>query len=166
VLAGRAARLATESRSSAQPAIVRVTTDGAHNGDDLLDLRRIGRMRSPLLPGRRPDWNPGIVAGDRRRPARSSSSLDMTPRVVNEPTVPRDERLRAPDYRIGKTLSDNAAWRAAVEISNEPAVSAFGVTAERDGWGQLIVAVGDIHTAESFPDSLATKRHPGTRSRE
>jgi hypothetical protein len=44
-----------------------------------------------------------------------------------------------------------------VEISNEPAVSALGVTAERDGWGQLIVAVGDIHTAESFPDSLAWK---------
>jgi hypothetical protein len=41
-----------------------------------------------------------------------------------------------------------------VEISNEPAVSALGVTAERDGWGQLIVAVGDIHTAESFPDTL------------
>src|SRR5687767_1694607 len=52
----------------------------------------------------------------------------------------------------------NAAWRAAaVEISNEPAVSALGVTAEGDGWGQLIVAVGDIHTAESFPDSLAWK---------
>jgi hypothetical protein len=38
--------------------------------------------------------------------------------------------------------------------SNESAVSALGVTAECDGWGQLIVAVGDIHTAESFPDSL------------
>ena len=46
----------------------------------------------------------------------------------------------------------------AVEISNEPAVSALGVTAERDGCGQLIVAVGDIHTAESFPDSLASER--------
>jgi hypothetical protein len=44
-----------------------------------------------------------------------------------------------------------------VEISNEPAVSALGVTAERDGWGQLIVAVGDIHTAEPFPDSLRRK---------
>jgi hypothetical protein len=42
-----------------------------------------------------------------------------------------------------------------VEISNEPAVAALGATAERDGWGQLSVAVGDIHTAESFPDSLA-----------
>jgi hypothetical protein len=42
-----------------------------------------------------------------------------------------------------------------VEISNEPAVSALDVMAERDGCGQLIVAVGDIHTAESFPDSLS-----------
>jgi hypothetical protein len=50
-----------------------------------------------------------------------------------------------------------------VEISNEPAVSALGVTAERDGWGQFIVAVGDIHTAESFPDSLASKRQPRIR---
>jgi len=41
-----------------------------------------------------------------------------------------------------------------VEISNEPAVSALGVAVERDGWGQLIVAVGDIHTDESFPDSV------------
>jgi hypothetical protein len=31
----------------------------------------------------------------------------------------------------------------AVEISNEPAVSALCVTAERDGWDQLIVAIGD-----------------------
>ena len=37
----------------------------------------------------------------------------------------------------------------------EPAVSALSVTAERDGLGQLLVAVGNIHTAESFPDSLA-----------
>jgi hypothetical protein len=53
----------------------------------------------------------------------------------------------------------NPAWRVAtVEISNEPAVSVLGVTAQRDGWAQLIVAVGDIHTAESFPDSLRRKR--------
>jgi len=42
-----------------------------------------------------------------------------------------------------------------VEISNEPTFSALDVTAERDGWDEFIVAVGDIHTAESFPDSLA-----------
>jgi hypothetical protein len=53
-----------------------------------------------------------------------------------------------------------------VEISNEPAVSALGITAERDGCGQLIVAVGDIHAAESFPDSLAWKEQPGDSQRE
>jgi hypothetical protein len=42
----------------------------------------------------------------------------------------------------------------AVEISNEPAVLSHGVTAERDDWGQLFVAIGDIHTAECFPDRL------------
>jgi len=47
----------------------------------------------------------------------------------------------------------------AVETSNEPAVSALGVTAERDSAGQLLVAVGNIHTAESFLDSLASKQH-------
>jgi hypothetical protein len=45
-----------------------------------------------------------------------------------------------------------------VEISNEPAFSTLGVTAERDGWDEFIVAVGDIHTAESFPDSLRHER--------
>jgi hypothetical protein len=45
-----------------------------------------------------------------------------------------------------------------VEISNEPAFSALGVTAARDGWNEFIVAVGDTHTAGSFPDSLASRR--------
>jgi hypothetical protein len=40
-------------------------------------------------------------------------------------------------------------------MSNEPAVSVLGVTAERDGADRLIVAVGDVHSAESVPDSLA-----------
>jgi hypothetical protein len=66
-------------------------------------------------------------------------------------------RSRATALRRGCRV--NPAWRAAaVEISNEPAVSALGVAAERDGWGKLIVAVGDIYTAESFPDSLASMR--------
>src|SRR4051794_27809176 len=43
---------------------------------------------------------------------------------------------------------------AAVEISNEPALSALGVTAARDGWNEFIVAVGDIHTVGSFPHNL------------
>jgi hypothetical protein len=45
-----------------------------------------------------------------------------------------------------------------VEISNEPGVSALGVTTGCGGWGEFIVAIGDIHTAEFFPDSLASLR--------
>jgi hypothetical protein len=40
-------------------------------------------------------------------------------------------------------------------------VSALIVTAKRDRWRQLIVAVGDIHSAESFSDSLACLEQPG-----
>ena len=40
-----------------------------------------------------------------------------------------------------------------MEISDEPAVSALGITAHRDVRGQLIVAVGDIHNPRRFPDS-------------
>src|SRR3954449_8163783 len=55
---------------------------------------------------------------------------------------------------------------AAVEISNDPAVLALGVAAERDSGDQLDVAVGDIHTAESFPDSLRRKeQRTGLRRR-
>jgi hypothetical protein len=44
--------------------------------------------RRPLLPGGRPAWNPGIVAGERRRPARSSNTSDMTPAWGwNEPRI-------------------------------------------------------------------------------
>jgi hypothetical protein len=32
------------------------------------------------------------------------------------------------------------------------------VTAESDGWGQVIIAVGHIYTAEPFPDSLRPKQ--------
>jgi hypothetical protein len=51
-----------------------------------------------------------------------------------------------------------------VEISNEPAVSALIVTAKRDHWDRLIVAVGDIHTPEPFPDSVdESEQSPGAR---
>jgi hypothetical protein len=50
----------------------------AHDGDDLLDGGGSAGYRRRLLRGGRPDWKPGIVAGDRRRPAASSSTVDMT----------------------------------------------------------------------------------------
>ena len=78
--------------------------------------------------------------------------------VWRDAELGHDVRNRAIAWRRGCRV--NPAWRVvAVEISNERAVSALGVTAERDGWGQLIVAVGHIHTAESFPDSLRQTRY-------
>jgi hypothetical protein len=57
-------------------------------------------------------------------------------------------------YRYGMRCRVNPASRvAAVEIPNEAAVSGVAVTAEGDGQGELILAIGDIHTAECFPDS-------------
>jgi hypothetical protein len=63
-------------------------------------------------------------------------------------------------------LRVNPAWRvAAVEISNEPAVSALGVAAERDGWSKLIVAVGDIHTAAAWEvlEEIAVRNPKGEK---
>jgi len=40
-----------------------------------------------------------------------------------------------------------------VEISNEPTVSALRVTTECSARAHLFVSLGDIHTAESFPDN-------------
>ena len=37
---------------SAQPAAVRAVTGGAHDGDDLFDLRRVGRVAQTLVPVR------------------------------------------------------------------------------------------------------------------
>ena len=63
----------------AQPTAMRTLAGGAHDGDDLLHLGRVGGIPDALLRGGRPAWNPGIVAGDRRLPARSSSGSDMVP---------------------------------------------------------------------------------------
>jgi hypothetical protein len=52
---------------------------GAHDGDDFLDGRWVCWERIPLLRGGRPAWNAGRVAGERRRPAASSSNSDLTP---------------------------------------------------------------------------------------
>jgi hypothetical protein len=51
---------------AAQPAAMAPVTGRAHDRDDLLDGRRVGRVAvCPLLRGGRAAWNPGIVAGDR-----------------------------------------------------------------------------------------------------
>jgi hypothetical protein len=54
--------------------------------------------------------------------------------------------------RIEARLSGKSRLaRCAVEISNEPAVSTLGVTAERDGWDQFIIAVAISTPANLFP---------------
>ena len=58
---------------------VRVVAGRAHDGDDLFDFGRIGGIAETLVRGGRPAWKPGIVAGDRRRPARSSGISDIAP---------------------------------------------------------------------------------------
>jgi hypothetical protein len=108
----------------------------------------------------------------RQRRRRSTSTGAVEQKLGHDPSsgssnetqlsAPVDARPTRPGRRAiasDRGCRVNPAWRvAAAEISNQPAVSALGVTAERDGWGQLIVAVGDIHTAESFPDSVDTEQ--------
>jgi hypothetical protein len=50
-----------------------ITAGLAHDGDDLIDGRRVGGVALALVPGAIPVRNPGVVAGDRRRPAASSN---------------------------------------------------------------------------------------------
>jgi hypothetical protein len=79
---------------------MRAVAGRAHHGDDLLDGGRIRRVAQALFAGERPAWNPGFVAGDRRRPARSSISSDMTPPRArrNEPELAlRHQRGTATD---------------------------------------------------------------------
>jgi hypothetical protein len=54
---------------AAQPAAVRVVTGGAHDGDDLLHLRRIGR-KAQILVG----WRSTRVEPGHRRPRSTSTS--------------------------------------------------------------------------------------------
>ena len=63
---------------------VGAVTDRAHYSDDLFDRRRIGRVLLALFRGGRPRWYPGMVAGERRWPATSSSTDSMNPPLVGQ----------------------------------------------------------------------------------
>src|SRR4051812_35743941 len=63
---------------SAHPQAVGRGAGLAHDGDYLLDGGRIRGIAAAFVAGGRPEWKPGIVAGDRRWPAASSSTEDMT----------------------------------------------------------------------------------------
>ena len=45
----------------------------AHDRDDLIDRRRVGGVSLALIARGYPGVGPGVVAGERRRPAASSS---------------------------------------------------------------------------------------------
>jgi hypothetical protein len=73
------ARRARGSRSARAAAGVGVIACGVHDGDDLLDRGRLGRVAQALVVRRSASMKPGTVAGERRRPARSSNGSDMVP---------------------------------------------------------------------------------------
>jgi hypothetical protein len=50
---------------------------GSHHGDDVLDGWRVGGIANALVARRSTGVEPGIVAGERRRPAASSSDSVM-----------------------------------------------------------------------------------------
>jgi hypothetical protein len=62
-----------DDQAAKSPA-VRVVAGRAHHRDDLLNLRRIGRIPNALVARRTAGVRSGIVAGERRRPARSSNN--------------------------------------------------------------------------------------------
>jgi hypothetical protein len=52
---------------------VTITPGLAHDGDDLINGRRVGGVTLALVARGDPVRNPGVVAGERRRPAASSN---------------------------------------------------------------------------------------------
>src|SRR4051812_35231570 len=56
----------------ARPRAVQAVAAAAHDRDDLLGPRRVGRIPAPLLRAGRPARYPGTEAGERRRPRESS----------------------------------------------------------------------------------------------
>jgi hypothetical protein len=100
-------------------------------------LGRSAGYRGPLLCGARPAWNPGIVAGERRRPARSSNSSDMTP-----PRARRASRRSASKQRGDAKLlrmrnrrirCEAAATRRSAAVSRVPRSGTAALHRTADG---------------------------------
>jgi hypothetical protein len=66
------ARSPEDHDQAAHPLAVRLVVRRAHAATISSTFGGSAGERCPLLPGTFPVWNPGIVAGDRRRPARSA----------------------------------------------------------------------------------------------
>ena len=70
------ARSPQHNDHAAQPHAVRTVSRSTHDRDDLVDARRVWRIAQTLVSRRRPRWNSGNVAGERRRPTQSTSGLE------------------------------------------------------------------------------------------
>jgi hypothetical protein len=57
----------------AQPCAVRIVAGGAHDGDDLLDRGRIGRVAEAFVPRD----SPSVIAGHRGRRAAMTGSIEQ-----------------------------------------------------------------------------------------
>jgi hypothetical protein len=88
---------------STQPATVRVVAGGAHDRDDLLDLRRIGRLAQTLVA-----WS---VAGVecRQRRGRSTSTSAIEQKLRHDPS---SDSWTEPDCRRQLSAADPAGRRA------------------------------------------------------
>jgi hypothetical protein len=87
------------------------------------------------LRGARPAWNPGIVAGDRTRPARSRSSSNMTPpRALGRARASARRTARQSPARRARFRSGH---RATVPMGAETTASA---SMRERGYGRFAVA--------------------------
>jgi hypothetical protein len=73
-------------------AIIRRLTQHRH---DLVHRRRIGRVAHPLVARRASEVVPGIVTGERRRPAASSSTVMGTSSIERQVSPPPYQPGRA-----------------------------------------------------------------------
>ena len=82
---------------------MRPVTGGAHDGDDLLDLRRVGRVAQPLV-----SWRvAGVEAWQRRRRTASTGAVEQ--KLGHDPS---SGSLNEPDYRRRPRAPDPAGRRA------------------------------------------------------
>ena len=129
---------------------MRAVSGGAHDGNDFFDLGRVGRVAPTLVVW--PAWNPGNVAGDRRRPARSSRSSDMTPTLARgtNPTIGASRRAQ--------TRPRRRAIASYTEQRSEPIRDEYRVCLQA-----AVLDAGSIRSQQSnelFPNGTARCAHP------
>jgi hypothetical protein len=132
---------------SAKATAVRRVAGSAHDGDDLFDLRRIGRVTQALIAWSVTGVDSGIVAGDRRRPARSSRSSDMIP-----------PRARGkPDYRRQATRGRPRPDRRAIASDTEQRSRSI-----RDEYRACLVATAAVLELSPMASLAARRRAYGS----